>query len=134
MRARVPVRIEVLTLLVEVDATVARWTPAEKGGTVGRLHALVERSWRPQDASVLKSHCDDLRRWVIEGTKLLDPPPQVYLPGMACPRCGVKVAYRGVERTRGWALRVTENGAVCGACGGFWPPSEFHWLARLLGC
>ncbi len=32
------------------------------------------------------------------------------------------------------ALRVSEAGCACGACGAFWPPDRFEWLARLLGC
>jgi hypothetical protein len=38
------------------------------------------------------------------------------------------------ESVRARALRVAEDGARCGACGAFWEPDRFHWLARLLGC
>ncbi|MGZ3303989.1 MAG: DUF7340 domain-containing protein [Isosphaeraceae bacterium] len=29
---------------------------------------------------------------------------------------------------------MSETGCTCLGCGAFWEPSEFHWLARLLGC
>jgi hypothetical protein len=32
------------------------------------------------------------------------------------------------------ALRVSETGCKCSACGAFWPPERFEWLARLRGC
>jgi len=31
-------------------------------------------------------------------------------------------------------VRATEDGCACSACRAFWPPQEFHWLARLLAC
>jgi hypothetical protein len=65
------------------------------------------------------------------------PEVKVYLP-MPYPRCEARDAYRrradGGELARTTALRVSETGCRCFACGSFWAPSEFGWLARLLGC
>jgi len=55
----------------------------------------------------------------------------------ACrPSCGARFVYRqgAGESVRSWALRVSEDGCECSGCRAFWPPEEFHWLARLLGC
>lgn len=38
------------------------------------------------------------------------------------------------EQVRVRALRVSESGCECLACGAFWAPERFEWLAKLLGC
>jgi hypothetical protein len=53
-----------------------------------------------------------------------------------CPRCEASFAYRpitGDDSVRLRALRVSEDGCQCFACGAFWPPDKFEWLARLIG-
>lgn len=135
-RSRLPCSVTALALLIDIDGTVAAWTPDEKGDTVVRLHTLTARGWRPQDAATIERHCDDLARWTVAATELLTPEAKVYLP-MACPRCNAKHAYRdnsSGEHVRSRALKVSETGARCLACGSFWPPEQFGWLAQLLGC
>ena len=134
-RARSPCRTDVLTLLIEIDTTVGRWQPHGKS-TVERLHELAGRGWRPQDCGLLDGYCDRLRYWSLTGTELLGATPRVFLR-VPCPRCGAWFAYRcdsSGERVRARALRVSEAGCRCQACGAFWPPERFEWLARLLGC
>ena len=133
-RRTAPCRIDVLTLLIDVDATVAGWEPDAKG-TLERLRALASRGWRPQDCSTIDDYCGQIERWVLIATDLLDRRPVVSLH-VPCPRCGAKFAYRDSagEQVRVRALRVSEDGCKCLACGAFWAPDRFEWLARLLGC
>ena len=133
-RRTAPCRIDVLTLLVDVDGTVAGWEPDGKG-TLDRLRTLVGRGWRPQDCQLIENHCAQLEKWVLAATDLLDRRPVVSLH-VPCPRCGARFAYRDSagEQVRVRALRVSELGCKCLSCGAAWAPSEFHWLARLLGC
>lgn len=123
-----------MTLLFDEDATVAGWEP-DGNGTLERLRALAGRGWRPQDCDLIDDYCDRLERWVLTGADLLDRRPVVSLH-VPCPRCGARFAYRddAGESVRVRVLRVSENGCRCQACQAFWEPSEFHWLARLLGC
>jgi hypothetical protein len=56
---------------------------------------------------------------------------------LPCPRCGARFAYRRDstgESVRVWALRASVDGCMCLACRALWPPDQFDWLARLLGC
>jgi hypothetical protein len=133
---RLPCRIDVLTLVVEVDTAVAGWTPDDKGGTVERLHTLTGRGFRPQDCAVLDGYSGQLERWVLRAAELLGDRPTAVALRLPCPSCGEKWAYRhsGAEVVRAWALKVTETGCECLACRAYWPPDQFEWLARLLGC
>ncbi len=133
--SRPPCRTDVFNCLVDIDTTVAAWEPDAKG-TLDRLHQLAARGWRPQDCSLIDGYCAQLQRWAIGAAELLGPEPRVYLRE-PCPRCGARYAYRDGgtgERVRAPALKVSETGCGCGACGASWEPTEFHWLARLLGC
>ncbi len=135
-RSRPPLRVEVLDLVVEIDRAVSSWTPDEKGSTVERLRSVAARAWRPQDVPLLERYREELLRWTVAATELLTPTPRVGLP-MPCPRCGARRTYRrngAGESVQSRALEVAESGCRCLACRAFWPPSEFHWLARLLGC
>lgn len=101
-----------------------------------RLHTLVAAGWRPQDTSLLDDHAADVERWTLSAVELLgDRPPTVSLR-LPCPSCGERFTYRrsAGESVRKWALRVSEDGCECQVCKAFWEPTEFHWLARLLGC
>ena len=76
-----------------------------------------------------------LERWARTAVELLADHPKVFLHE-PCPRCGARHAYHdsGGEQVRSWALKVSETGCVCLACGAFWGPERFGLLARLLGC
>jgi hypothetical protein len=129
-----PCRIEILTLCVEIDTTVAGWEPGKT--TPDRLHQHAARSFRPQDCALIDAHCGRIERWVLSAAELLAEEPRVYLR-VACPRCSASFAYHrdgAGERIRTRALRVSESGCRCLACGASWGPDRFHWLARLLGC
>ncbi|HEX9176001.1 MAG TPA: hypothetical protein VF874_07870 [Mycobacterium sp.] len=121
--------------MVAIDGTVGSWEPHGKG-TVDRLHQLAGRGWRPQDCAVLDDYSGQLQRWTLTAAELLAESPRVFLH-VPCPRCGERFAYRrdsAGELVRVRALRVSESGCKCSACGAFWPPDRFEWLARLLGC
>jgi hypothetical protein len=133
-RSVLPCRLDVLGWLVEVDAAVCSWEPDGKG-TIQRLHQLAGRGWRPQDCGLVECYTGRIERWALVAGELLAETPRVFLE-VACPRCGARFAYRDSagEQVRTRALRVSEDGCVCQACGAFWPPDRFEWLARLLGC
>lgn len=125
--SRLPCHTGVLTLLIEVDTTVASWEHGE--GTVDRLRVLVDRGWRPQDSGQIGRMCDELQRWTVSAAELLSPAIAVWLPH-ACPRCGARDARRRdgcgeLVRTQA-ALRVQETGCSCLACGAFWPRLPRH--------
>ena len=130
-----PCRVDTLVLPVDIDTAVATWEPHGKG-TIDRLHQLAGRPWRPQDCELLNTYRGQLQRWVLDATELLDAAPRLHLE-VPCPVCRASFAYhRNIdgESIRPRALRVSEDGCRCGACGAFWEPDRFHWLARLLGC
>lgn len=135
-QSRPPCNTAVLALLVDVDTTVGSWEPNGKS-TVDRLRLLAGRGWRPQDCALIDGYSDQLERWAVSAAELLTESPRVFLRE-PCPRCGERFAYRhdsaGDEMVRVRALRVSETGCKCQACGAFWAPDRFEWLARLLGC
>ena len=53
--SRLPCRVDVLTLLVDIDATVGSWEPDAKG-TLERLRQLAARGFRPQDCALLDGY------------------------------------------------------------------------------
>lgn len=147
--SRLPCRGDVLGLLVTIDSTAAGWTDPDESSsrrrdglpdnTMDRLRQLAAHNYRPQDCTMLDGWTAELEAWTLTAAELLgDRPPEISLRGFACPRCAKKYVYRlsGGENVRSWALRVSEDGARCVApgCGATWLPSEFEWLARLLGC
>ena len=134
-RSRLPCRVDVLVLLLEIDGTVAGWTPRGKGDTGDRLHQLACRRWRPQDCQRIGFYAGELQRWVVTAEGLLTPVPKVDLHA-PCPRCGARFAYRqeGDQHVRMRALRVSETGCRRQACQAYGPLERFHALARLLGC
>ena len=113
---------------------MAAWEPGKD--TIGRLHQLTEHGYRPQDSDRLDSYSSRIERWALAAAELLAAEPRVYLR-VPCPRCSASFACHrdgADERVRTRALRVSESGCRCLACGASWGPDRFHWLARLLGC
>ncbi len=136
-RSLLPCRVDVLALVIDIDRTSAGWLPEGKDGTLGRLRRLAGKAWRPQDCDLLAGYTDRLECWVLTATELLRPTARVFLVGAACPCCGACSAYvRNAEgeRARQPALKVSEDGAVCGACKARWDPARFGLLAKLLHC
>jgi hypothetical protein len=134
--SRAPCRIDVLTPVVDIDRAVGSWEPDAKG-TVERLHQLAGHGWRPQDYELLSGYCGAIEKWVIATAELLGDRQVAVALRLPCPSCGEQFVYRhnGSESpVRSWALRVSEDGCECQVCRAYWPPQEFHWLAKLLGC
>lgn len=133
--SRLPCRTDILTLIIDVDMTVAEWQPQGEGA-IDRLHRLRNRSWRPEDIELLDSHHQQLQGWAVTGVELLgDRSPTVALR-LPCPACGTKQVYRRNqvgETVRVWALQVSEDGARCQGCEAAWQPEQFEFLAKLLG-
>jgi hypothetical protein len=134
-RSMLPCRADVLTWLIDVDNTVARWEPDAKT-TIERLHRLAARTFRPQDCWLIDGYSRLLEWWVLSAGELLAEHPTVSLE-LPCPRCGASIVYRrnsSGEAVRVWALRVSGEGCVCVKCRAWWSPDQFDWLAKLLGC
>jgi hypothetical protein len=134
-QSRLPCSASMLAWLVDVDATVVGWEPHGKT-TVERLRQLAARGWRPQDCDLIGGYCDRIERWAVSAVDLLAETPAVTLE-LPCPSCEASFAYRrdgGGDQVRVRALRVSETGCECRACGAFWGPDRFEWLARLIGC
>ena len=133
-RSRLPCRVDVLALLLEIDHTACAWTLGAKGGSIERLHQLAAASFRPQDCRLIGLYANEIGRWVSTAEGLLAPAVKVDLP-QPCPRCGARFAYHPAgtgEQVRVRALRVRDTGCRCQACQAYWPPEQLTWLARLL--
>jgi hypothetical protein len=88
------------------------------------------------DCALINGYSAQLERWIFTGEELLEEHPSVALE-LPCPRCEARFAYRRNgwgDHVRTWALKLSAGGCVCLACGAFWEPERFDWLARLLGC
>lgn len=135
-KSRPPFWTDAHDLLVEIDTAVEVWQPAFTGvpPTVGRLHWIEQRKWRPQDVRQIEQITGAVAEWAAQIDALLDPPKRWTLP-YPCPACGERTAYRrdsGGERVRQQALQISEQGCTCGACKAYWPPDKFTWLGRVL--
>lgn len=130
-----PLWIDAVQLRTDIDRQVTRWHP-KPGTTVFRLAALSDRGWRPQDTDQVNTITHKISGWCDHITTLLDPDKTVPIPE-ACPSCDKRLVYRrdsAGEMVRQPALRiVVGQGCTCGACGAFWAPEKFVFLARLLG-
>lgn len=133
--SRAPCNTAALTLIIEIDMTVAEWQPSGDGA-LDRLHRLRDVSFRPEDCELIDSHRRQIAKWILTGVELLgDKPPEVALR-LPCPSCGRSHVHRTNsvgERVRSWALRVSDEGARCQHCEATWQPSQFTFLATLLG-
>lgn len=133
--SRLPCRTDILTLIIDVDMTVAEWQP-DGEGALDRLVRLRDRSWRPDDIELIDSHHAQLQRWTVTAVELLgDKAPTVALR-LPCPSCGKSHVYRrnqSGDSVRVWALQVSEDGARCQSCHAVWQPEQLEFLARLLG-
>lgn len=134
--SRAPCNTAALTLIIEIDMTVAEWHP-EGDGTLTRLHRLRDKSWTPEDCELLERHTTQIGKWTIMAVELLaDKSPTVALR-LPCPSCGrshVRGRNGAGEPVRRWALSVSEDGARCAGCHATWAPEQFEFLAKLLGC
>jgi hypothetical protein len=125
-------------LLNEIDTAVSAWQPQPAGipPTIGRLNALRQRGWRPQDTHAVTQIVAAIENWVERIEALLDPEHVKHIDAK-CPACNTKTVYRNDstgERVRQPALQiVTELGCTCQACGASWGPQLYMHLCRLLG-
>ena len=143
--SRLPCRGDVLALLVDIDSTAAGWTVNGERtlrrrnvspDTMARLRQLAAHKYRPQDCSTLDGWTAALEAWTLTAAELLGDKQAEVALRLPCPRCSKRFVYRlsAGESVRSWALRISEDGARCQSCRAAWQPSEFEWLAKLLGC
>jgi len=133
--SRLPCRTDILTLVIDIDMTVAEWQP-EGDGALDRLERLRQHSWAPADCELLDGYHLQLERWALAAVEFLgDKPPTVSLR-LPCPSCGRRFYYRrnqAGENVRSWCLQVSEEGCRCQVCKAAWLPEQLEFLARLLG-
>lgn len=144
-KSRPPFWTDAFDLLAEIDTAVEVWQPAFSGTppTVGRLHWIAQRKWRPQDVHQIGQITRAIAEWAAGIDALLDPEPVVYLMApdpstepAACTNCGTRRVYRKDstgERVRQPALRVTKDGCRCQHCHTSWQPGQLRILAAALG-
>ena len=131
-----PCWIDALTLLTEIDTATACWQPHPQTTTPTRLQALEQRRWRPQDTTRIDQLTANIETWVAGIKHLLtdEPHQHVFAP---CPACGTKtVKHRdsGGDLVNQPALQITTQGCTCSRCHHVWAPSQFTFLARVIGC
>ena len=133
--SRLPCRTDILTLVIDLDLTLAEWQPRGEGA-VDRLHRLRDRSFAPEDTELLEGYHRQLERWAVTAAELLgDNTPTVALR-LPCPSCGARHVLRrnqAGEAVRVWVLQVSEHGCRCLRCEASWLPDQFRFLAALLG-
>lgn len=132
--------IDCLDLLTEIDGTVAAWQTLDhhthQPPTVQRLHLIETRPWRPQDCRSLDQISGCLEAWTRSITALLVDDHTKHVQA-ACPACGRTTVYRrdnGGDTIRTPALKLTTAGCTCQHCHTTWAPSQFTFLARVIGC
>lgn len=136
-KSRPPFWTDAFDCLNEIDTAVEVWQPAFTGvpPTVGRLHHLQKRGWRPQDVRQIGQITTALVEWTAAIDALLDPPRRWSLPN-PCPSCGTTIVYKrdnGGEQIRQPALQIGPQGCFCARCKAHWSPDKFVFLARVLG-
>ena len=136
-KSRPPMWLDAHDLLHEIDVACEIWQPAYTGTppTVGRLHWIAQRRWRPQDTRQIEQIARAVAEWAQSIDELLDPPRRWTLPS-PCPACNTAVVYKkdsAGEPVRSPALQVDTTGCRCAKCRAVWPPEKFAWLANVLG-
>ncbi|MDA0252444.1 MAG: hypothetical protein O2892_09080 [Actinomycetota bacterium] len=129
--SRAPGRIDVISLLSELETEVASWAP---GGIETGLRTMAGATYSPADVRTLQTRTARLQQLGIEAARLLgDAPIEVPLRS-ACPVCNRLVFHRGQERIRTWCLVATGAGVECRGpgCEAFYAPSAFGLLAQIL--
>lgn len=132
--SRLPCRIDVLSLLHDIDTTTAVWWP-DAHNTRDRLAKMREQHWTPQDVERLTAYTTKLQQWTAGGAELLGDRMTSIALRKPCPSCGQLWTHRraGAENVRCYALRASDTGAQCLACNATWTPDQYRFLARLLG-
>lgn len=141
-----PVWVDASMLLHEIDTAAEVWHPQLCGvpPTVGRLKALRDKAWRPQDARNIHQIASACEVWCKQITNLLDPERIKHFrePNgegyAACPQCGRRTTYR-TDPTDGESKRVpvlqwtAETGTTCIVCKAWWEPRKTLFVSQLLG-
>lgn len=144
-KSRLPIWVDAVDLLTQIDATVILWSrispltdlpPTRTWPTVARLQALDRATYRPQDTAQVMRWTTMVREWVGKINHLLDPESVKHISA-PCPACGQATIYRrdaSGEVVRQPALQlVTNQGCTCLACKTHWEPTKYLFLCKLLG-
>lgn len=132
--SQLPVSVNALQLVTEIDDTVAAWAPAGDS-TPDRLQGLLTRPWGTEDAGAVHQLASVIESWAQDVRDVLDPKPTRHVAA-PCPACGAKTVYRrddAGETVRQPALQlISETGCRCCECRSFWPPEHYELLASVL--
>jgi hypothetical protein len=140
-KSRPPLWLDALDLLAEIDVALEIWQPAYTGvpASVGRMHWLLQRKWRPQDVNRIQDLTNNLRQWAQLIDQKLNPTPKLTLPN-PCPACDVAIVYRKDgcgEPVKKPALQIVgkdgHHYCECLNCHYIWDSGRFHILAGALG-
>lgn len=131
--SRAPLRIDVLTLIAEIDRTTATWNH-NHDFTPAALRELAAHNWTPQETQTAEDLADTIEKWTLTAEQILNEAPASVPLRLPCPACSKLWTYRRTEteNVRTYALRASENGATCGACNAEWPVEQYEWLSRVL--
>jgi len=145
--SRPPVWMPAMVLRQEIDERTREWHPEPVAGepvAVARLRALLDASWRPQDAEHVREIAYQVRVWVRQINQLLYPEQVKHIRTpdgdgfAACPQCGTRTIRRFDESDQQWTtvpvLQWRVNaGTTCLACQAHWGVEHTLWLGRVLG-
>lgn len=135
--SRPPIVADALDLTTQIDRTVVAWVDAGVAAdTPGRLTALDDHQWRPQDVPWLKERTQDLIWWVGRAKEIIDPTPR-WTVTAPCPECDTSTVYRqdsAGDTVRQPALKIIKGGGcICQNCREYWPVEHFQILAAAIG-
>lgn len=115
-RSMPPIWCDATDLLHEIDTAATAWQPQPDGipPTIGRLKALRNRPWRPQDTRQITQITNALKSWTTRITQLLNP-EHIKHVSAPCPACGKQTVYRkdsAGELVRQPALQIDRKSVV----------------------
>ncbi|GAA3962955.1 DUF7340 domain-containing protein [Gordonia caeni] len=134
-----PLWVDALDLRHTITTHVTEWAHTWQLGTthtITALHALADRTWRPQDVAAMTTITQTCLRWSSAIDSLFDPPKRLTLAA-PCPACQVATVHRpdsAGEWVRQPALQITDRGCECLNCRHLWDPTMYRHLANVLGC
>jgi hypothetical protein len=101
---RASLRIDVLTLIAEIDHTTATWNNTH-GLTPKALRELATRKWTPEETGKVEAVADTIEKWIAAAAQILNDATASVPLRLPCPACSKLWTYHrtGTERIRTYA-------------------------------